>query len=214
MQAIIFDLDGTLADTIEDLGGAVNRALARRGLPEHAPDEYKLLVGNGFRNLAAQALPEDMRKDALIDEFKAEAEADYAERCLELTRPYPGIPELLDALEKLGLPFAVLSNKPQELTLKTVEGLFPRARFAVVRGEGPPFPRKPDPASALDIASRLGSDPGSTIFLGDSNVDMKTALAAGMRPIGASWGFRGEAELRAAGAELVLGTPLELLGLL
>jgi phosphoglycolate phosphatase len=210
-KAALFDLDGTLADTIQDLAGAVNRGLARRGLPEHEIELYKLMVGDGFRKLIERALPETLRSDDYIEATRSEAASEYARRCLERTRPYPGIPELLAALAARGLPFGVLSNKPDELTKKVVAGLFPTVDFALVRGETADFPRKPDPASALDACARLGSSPSETLYLGDSGVDMKTAKAAGFFALGALWGFRGGAELREAGADALLAQPLDLL---
>lgn len=210
-KAVIFDLDGTLADTIVDLAGAVNRSLARRNLPGHDLGLYKLMVGDGFRDLIFRALPEELRTDAYIEAARAEAAADYAERCLERTEAYPGVRELLAALARRGIPFAVLSNKPDALTKKVVAGLFPASAFALVRGESSEFPRKPDPASALDACARLGAEPAETLYLGDSGVDMKTARAAGMTALGALWGFRSEAELRDAGADALLRSPLNLL---
>jgi phosphoglycolate phosphatase len=210
-KAVLFDLDGTLADTIEDISAAVNGSLARRGLPSHGIADFKLMVGNGFRNLVASAIPLAKRTELLVEELRAEAAAAYAERCLERSRPYTGIPELLALIEERGIPMAVLSNKPHELTLRVVSGLFPEASFALVRGEGPEFARKPDPASALDIASRLGAAPEHCIYLGDSGLDMRMARSAGMVALGAGWGFRGAEELLATGAEAVLLRPDELL---
>ncbi|HOX33965.1 MAG TPA: HAD family hydrolase [Spirochaetales bacterium] len=211
MKAAIFDLDGTLADTIGDISAAVNRSLARRGFPVHGAGDYKLMVGNGFRNLVTKALPPSERSEARIEELRAESAADYEAHCFDLTRPYPGVRELLAALAGEGLPMAVLSNKIQALTAKVVAGLFPEIPFVLVRGEGPGFPRKPDPAAALDAARLLGVPPAEVAYLGDSDVDMRTAAAAGMLALGAAWGFRGEAELRAAGADAVLAEPGEML---
>jgi phosphoglycolate phosphatase len=213
-KAVIFDLDGTLADTIADIAGAVNRCLSRRKLPEHDIELFKLMVGEGFRNLISRALPEELRTEDYIESARAEASADYAGRCLERTRAYPGIRELLAALATRGLPCAVLSNKPDELTKKCVSGLFPYFDFVLVRGEVPEFPRKPDPASALDACERLGAAPSEVLYLGDTGVDMKTAKAAGMTALGALWGFRSEAELRENGADHLLAQPLDLLGYL
>ena len=210
-KAVIFDLDGTLADTIEDLGNAVNRMLSRRGLPEHDLGRYKLMVGEGFRNLVTKALPESLRSDDYIEIARAEASADYALRCLERTTPYPGMNELLAALAAKGVAFAVISNKPDALTKKVIAGLFPGDRFAFVRGETPDFPRKPDPVSALDLCARMGASPNETLYLGDSGVDMKTAKAAGFIALGALWGFRGEKELSEAGADAILEKPMDLL---
>ena len=215
-RAVIFDLDGTLADTIEDIAGAVNRSLSRRGLPEHDIRLYKLMVGDGFGALIQRAIPKESRTREFIEATRAEAAADYAGRCLERTRAYPGVRELLAALASRGIPMAVLSNKPDELTKKCVAGLFPSIDFALVRGETKDFPRKPDPASALDACARLGVTPAGVtpadvLYLGDSGVDMRTAKAAGMKALGALWGFRGEAELREAGADALLASPLDLL---
>ena len=130
------------------------------------------------------------------------------------TRPYPGIPELLDALSAHGLKMAVLSNKPHDFTLKSVEGLLPAWRFDAVIGERPPIPRKPDPSSALEIANRLGVEPARFLYLGDTATDMKTANAAGMFAVGALWGFRDAEELIAGGAVKLIAKPAELLELL
>lgn len=210
-KAVILDLDGTLADTIADIAGAVNRTLSRRKLPEHDLAAYKLMVGEGFRNLVTKALPEGLRTDDYIESARSEASADYAGRCLERTAPYAGVRELLSALAERGIALAVLSNKPDALTKKCVSGLFPAVAFAAVRGESEAFPRKPDPASALDICERLGIEPREALYLGDTGVDMRTAKAAGMTALGALWGFRGEAELREAGADALLASPEELL---
>jgi phosphoglycolate phosphatase len=213
-NAVLFDLDGTLADTIDDLAGAVNRCLARRGLPQHGLELFKLMVGDGFRNLITRALPERLRDDKYIEATRAEAAADYAERCLEATKAYPGIRELLSALTERRIPFAVLSNKPNPLTKKVVAGLFPSVGFALVRGELPQFPRKPDPASALDACALMGAAPRDALYLGDSGVDMKTAKSAGFLALGALWGFRDEKELRESGADALLASPLDLLNYL
>jgi phosphoglycolate phosphatase len=210
-KAVLFDLDGTLADTLDDIAGAANRALSRRKLPVHETDLYKMMVGEGFRNLISKALPEELRNDDYIEATRAEAAADYAAHCLDLTRPYPGVVELLAALSARGIRAAILSNKPDALTKKCTAGLFPDFRFEVVRGETPEFPRKPDPASALDICARLAVAPAELLYLGDSGVDMRTAKAAGMTALGALWGFRSEAELREGGADALLASPQDLL---
>jgi phosphoglycolate phosphatase len=213
-SAVFFDLDGTLADTIEDIANAVNASLGKRKLPCFGIPEYKLMVGNGFRNLVRLALPEGLRTEDHIEELRAEASEAYAAHALDSTRPYPGIRELLAGLAARGIPRAVISNKPDPLTQKVVAGLFPGAGFAFVRGETPGFPRKPDPASPLDIAGRLGLMPGEVIYLGDSNVDMLTAHNAGMIAVGAAWGFRGREELEAAGADIIVEEPEDVLALI
>ncbi len=210
-RAVIFDLDGTLADTLEDIAGAVNRALGAHGLAVHSLDDYCKMIGDGFLTLVQRALPADLCTVDLVAEVRAKAADDYASHCLDRTSSYPGVPGLLEALAGRGVPMAVLSNKPHELTLLVVRGLFPNTPFTIIRGELDAFPRKPDPTSALDIAKRLGMAPRDVLYLGDSNVDMETARGAGMVALGAGWGFRGEAELLASGAKAVLATPGELL---
>jgi phosphoglycolate phosphatase len=210
-RAVIFDLDGTLADTIADLGAAINVSLARRDLPLHDLSEYRHMIGDGFRLLVMRALPPEDRRETMIEELREEAMAYYGEHCLDRTTPYPGMPELVAALAARGVARAVLSNKPNELSRKVVDGLFAAGSFAIVRGETAAFPRKPDPTSALDIVARLGVSPAETLYLGDSDVDMATARAAGMTALGAAWGFRGASELNAAGADAVLAKPGELL---
>lgn len=212
-RAVIFDLDGTLANTIDDIALAINGSLSKRGFPTHDIPTIKLMVGNGFRNLVVAALPRERQDEALVEEIREEATAYYAAHPLDRTLPYPGIMEMLSGLAGIGIPRAVLSNKPDELTQAVVTGLFPQAGFSVVRGETPAFPRKPEPASVLDIAKILGAEPGEILYVGDTNVDMRTAHNAGMRPIGASWGFRSIQELVESGAEVVITQPSELLRL-
>jgi len=213
-RAVIFDLDGTLADTIDDIALSINGSLSKRGFPTHDIPTVKLMVGNGFRSLVVAALPREKQDEALIEEIREEATAYYAAHPLDRTLPYPGIMEMLSGLAGLGIPRAVLSNKPDRLARAVVDGLFPQAGFSVVRGELPAFPRKPEPASALDIAKKLGATPGEILYVGDTNVDMRTAHNAGMRPIGAAWGFRSLQELVESGAEVVISHPSELLRLL
>lgn len=210
-RAAIFDLDGTLVDSLEDISRAVNASLAARGLPVHAREAYKRMVGDGFRVLVERALPEGLREPAFVEELRAEAGAAYAARCTESTRPYPGVLGLLRELASRGLPLAVLSNKPEAQTIAVTAGCLPGIPFAFVRGDSPAFPRKPDPASALDLAGRLGLTPSDILYLGDSDVDMATARGAGMVALGAAWGYRGPEELLAAGAAAVLDEPKELL---
>ncbi len=210
-SAVIFDLDGTLADTIEDLANSLNRSLAARKLPIHDFPAYKMMVGNGFRNLVIAALPEDKRQEALVSEIHAEASDWYAHHLVDATRPYPGVVDLLAALAEKGIPLAILSNKPEKLVISMVESLFPQAGFAFVRGETGVFPRKPAPDQAQDLARRLGLPAKDIVYLGDSDVDMMMARNAGMIAAGAGWGFRGAAELTASGAEFIVQSPLEIL---
>jgi len=214
-RAVTMDLDGTLLDTLEDLADSMNSALRDFGFPVHELAEYRQFVGEGMENLVRRSLPSP-----------AAADPHVVSRCFELmrraydhnwnakTRPYPGIPELLDSLTALGLKMAVLSNKPDEFTQKAVAGLLSAWRFEAVIGDRPPMPRKPDPFAALEIANRLGVEPGRFLYLGDTAIDMKTANAAGMYAVGVLWGFRDAEELISSGAKKLIAKPADLLELL
>ena len=210
-RAAIFDLDGTLADTLADIASAMNFALATLSLPTHDLAAYRTFVGEGVEHLANRALPVDRPelRPALIEAYVAR----YDEVYLDESVPYPGIVDLLDALAGRAIPLAVLSNKPDPATRKVISALFGDQRFVSVAGHKPEVPKKPDPAGALAIAAHLGIAPGEFIFVGDTAIDMQTAVAAGMVPVGASWGFRPE-ELTANGARLVAATPADVLGAL
>ena len=210
---VIFDLDGTLVDTLEDIADAMDRVLALERAPGHAYDEYRYLIGHGIRNLVTQSLPEELRDEATIGRCYERMIADYGEHALVKTRVYDGVPELVRALRADGIPLAVHSNKSETLTRDIVAALLDPSDFVVVAGARADAPLKPDPAVALAIAARFGLPPARVVYLGDSLVDMRTATAAGMLPVGASWGFRTPAELRESGARVVIDHPLELLGL-
>ncbi len=211
-DAIIFDLDGTLADTLLDISEAMNRALAARGMPQHTPAVYRRLIGGGARELARKVVPADAQDQA--DAVLADFRRDYFARPIVHTQPYPGIRELLAELTALCLPLAVLSNKPDAPTRQIVGALFPAVPFVAVYGERPPLPRKPDPQTALALAAELGVAPARCALVGDSQVDVLTALAAGMLPVGVLWGFRDEPELRASGAARFIAEPRQLLSVL
>ncbi|MFH2201916.1 MAG: HAD family hydrolase [Elusimicrobiota bacterium] len=213
-SAVVFDLDGTLLDTLDDLADSVNAALRARSLEEHPTAAYKVFVGEGVARLVEQAFPEREWGGGLIDLRVNEVRAEYAKRMYDKTRPYPGVAELLGGLAARGVPMAVLSNKPQEYTQKTVDKLLADWKFALVRGALPDVPLKPDPAGALALAKELGLPPEKFLYLGDTGTDMKTATAAGMYAVGALWGFREEAELRDNGAQKLIRRPPELLQLL
>lgn len=210
-SGIIFDLDGTLLDTLEDLADSTNRVLARHGFAPHPVDAYRYFVGDGMRMLVERTLPQEQRLAGVIDIVFGEVHAEYGKSWAEATRPYDGIPELLEQLRQRGLVMSVLSNKPDEFTGVMVRKFFPDVPFKCVYGVSDRVVKKPDPAGALRIAAETGIKPQQTLYLGDTLVDMKTAVAAGMFPLGALWGFRDEAELRAGGAELLLQHPLHLL---
>lgn len=212
-DAVIFDLDGTLVDTLEDIGDAMNRVLAAEGAPGHDYEAYRYLVGRGLWNLAEQALPPGLRDAVTVERCYERMLADYSAHSLVKTRPYDGVREVLRALGELRLPLAVFSNKSHDLTRRIVETLLGQALFAEVRGAQPGIPLKPDPAVALELAAGLGVEPGLVAYVGDSSVDMQTAVAAGMPAVGVSWGFRTAAELREHGAAVVIDRPDELLAL-
>ena len=211
-DAILFDLDGTLADTLDDIAASVNWALERNALDPHPPDAYRELVGEGVGRLVERAIPAG-RQDlhaAVLEDLRAH----YTEHMLDRTAPYPGIPELLDEIAGRGLPMAILSNKPEPATRWMVDRLFSAWPFAHVAGEMPGMPHKPDPRPATEIARRLGVDPGRILYLGDTRTDMETAVAAGMFGVGALWGFRDETELRAHGAAEVVQHPRDVVPLI
>ena len=213
-RAVLFDLDGTLLNTLQDVADAVNRGLAILGLPQHAIENYKTLIGEGRDVLVRRALPADHRDDATALQLLNLVNAEYAVHWADNTRPYPGIPELLDNLTKKGIKITVLSNKADDLTNLCVTKLLSRWRFTLVAGARPSVPNKPDPTAALQIARQLDISPAEFLYLGDSDIDMKTANNAGMFAIGAGWGFRSEQELIGAGAKVVIQKPEELLNYL
>lgn len=213
-RALIFDLDGTLLDTLEDLADSGNAVLAALSLPQHPADAYRYFVGLGVAELVRRMLPEDRRDPDSVAAALPLLVAEYKQRWNVKTRPYAGVPELLAALAARGLPVCVLSNKPQLYTDLTVREFFPDFPFTQVRGEREGTPGKPHPAGALALAAELGLAPGQIAFVGDSATDMKTARGAGMLPVGVLWGFRGADELSGNGARHLIERPAELLGLL
>jgi phosphoglycolate phosphatase len=212
-RAVLFDLDGTLLDTLGDIGSAVNDALAREGFPTHPIEAYREFIGDGVVTLVQRALPSG--RGAIDDEAVARCVAGYRsayEREWNVrTRPYEGIPALLDALASRGVAMGVLSNKPDDFTQLCVSEYLSAWPFRVVFGQREGVPRKPDPAGAVEAARGLGFEPGEVLYVGDTAVDMETGLRAGMRPIGVAWGFRPVEELWSTGAEAVIETPAELL---
>lgn len=211
MPAVIFDLDGTLADTVGDIARAGNHVLAQRGLPRHDESAYRRMVGDGAAVLIRRIVPAD-RMD-LLDELLADFREYYPRHMLDTTRAYDGVAELLAALAASRVAMAVLSNKPDAMTRAMVQGLFPEVPFRAVWGQLPERPKKPDPRVALELAARLELEPTQCLFVGDTPVDMETATRAGMQAVGVAWGFRPADELRAAGADHVIEQPSELLRL-
>lgn len=210
-SGIIFDVDGTLLNTIDDLANSMNFVLKKHGFPEHATEEYKYFVGNGMEKLVRRALPAEKLDEKMVRLYLDELEKEYSKRWNEFTKPYEGINELLDNLDALGIQMSILSNKPHQFTEIVIDKFFRSERFSFVFGARIGIPKKPDPFSALEI-SRLSEIPTSDyIYLGDSGVDMKTANAAGMYAVGAAWGFREADELLSNGAKTLLKSPMELI---
>ena len=209
--AVIFDLDGTLLDTLADIADAMNAALEKMGFPAHDTAAYRYLTGDGARVMAERSHPAAARDPLTVESCIREFRSEYDRRWGTKTRPYPGIPELLSELSRRGLEFSVLSNKLEEFVRRAVRDFFPGFKFSPVLGAKPGLPPKPDPAGALDIARELGVAPARIVYLGDTGVDMLTAVRAGMFPVGALWGFRDEKELRENGARAVINSPRELL---
>ena len=213
LPAVIFDLDGTLLDTLQDIAEAANSVLAANGFPEHPLDAYRFLVGSGVVMLFQKALPESAVSDEAIARCAAQFRVAYERNWNRCTRPYPGIRELLGELQRRGVPMAVLSNKPDYFTKLAVAEYFPDVPFAAVLGDRPEVPRKPDPTSALEVAGLFGVPVEQILYLGDTAVDMQTAVAAGMQPIGACGDSGLCAELEANGAVRLIARPEEFLTL-
>ena len=213
-RCVLFDLDGTLVDSLADLADSMNRVLSRQGLPSHPTQAYRYFVGDGITNLVQRALPAEARQEKIIRDCVQRMRQEYALHWADTTRPYPGIAELLDTLASRGIPMAILSNKPDALTQEVVKTLLSQWDFAAVAGARETFPRKPDPAGALRIANLLRREPADFLYLGDTDTDMQTARAARMFAIGALWGFRTAEELKEHGAQALLSVPGELCPLL
>ena len=190
IKGVIFDLDGTLADTLPDLGNAMNEMLLQFGFPARTREEHRLAICYGSREFVRLSLPEEAREDARIDSALAVYKKCYLAACTVKTRPYEGITEMLLSLAEKGIALAVQTNKPMALAKEVVNAYFAQVPFVAVLGHEEGRPTKPDPTAALEIAKMMGFDPSEIAFVGDSDVDMKTARNAGMQPIGVTWGYR------------------------
>jgi phosphoglycolate phosphatase len=208
LRAALFDLDGTLVDSLADIAAAMNHSLTHHGLPPHPTDAYRDFVGEGVMQLARKAARGG--DEALHTSILTVYRAYYTEHLFDQTVVFPGILPLLARLAGEGIQLGVLSNKADGFTKKLVAGLMPDVPFAAVYGERPGIPRKPDPAAALALAQELGVAPGDCAFVGDTSVDMDTARGAGMVSVGVTWGFRGVEELQASGAQALATTAEEL----
>ena len=210
-KLVIFDLDGTLLDTVADLAQATNQALAACGFPEHPVDAYNFFVGNGIMKLFERALPENDRTPENILRIWELFVPYYNDHSADLTRPYPGITELLAQLQANGIGLAVASNKYDAATKELAARFFPGIRFAIVLGSREGVPPKPDPAIVGDILAATGYERQDTVFTGDSGVDMQTAANSGVTAVGVTWGFRPREELEKYSPEHIINSPGELL---
>jgi len=210
-RGIIFDLDGTLVDTLEDIAVSVNRALKLRGFPEHKAEEYREKIGWGMKRITVLALPEEVRQEEIAATIADDASRFYLETPLFYSRPYPGMLELVAELGRKKIKTAVLTNKPDSIAQKIIAGIFPPGSFNVIQGEISGKPRKPDPACVWELLVELNLTPADIVFVGDSDIDMETALASGCFPLGVSWGFRSRQIIERAGARRIIERPEELL---
>ena len=212
-KGLIFDLDGTLVDSLTGIRASLNHALRESELPEHPLAAVRGFVGNGARVLITRAAPKDA-DEGLLDRLENAFKANYDVTWPSGTFPYDGITGLLETLQSNGIPLAVLSNKPHSFTSTIVAQVFPSIDFKVVLGQLPGIPHKPDPSGALEIANLIGLLPQECTVIGDSTMDIETARNAGMQAIAVTWGFHDRDRLLAAGAHQIADDPAELLGLL
>ena len=189
-KLVIFDLDGTLLDTLDDLGAAVNHAMQLRGFPLHTRDEYMKMVGHGARDLMRQALPDGHKDDDMIESAYNDFRAYYTDHIDVHTQPFPGIQDLMAALHHVGVKLGVASNKFQEGTEHLIKEFFPEIPFVAVLGGRPGFPLKPDPEIVNEVLRKAGIEKEDAVMIGDSDTDMETADNSGIDGIAVSWGYR------------------------
>lgn len=210
IQGIIFDLDGTLIDSIPDITTSANQLLQNHGFVTHEASDYTRWIGNGARKLLERAIPEGIdgqTMDRMLEEYLDL----YSENCTRGTMVYEGIAGLLEFLARQKIPFSILTNKPHEVTQKVVKHYFPDIDFRFILGQRNGFPRKPDPSVALKIASGLKCVPSNMLFIGDSDTDMRTGKSAGMMPVGVTWGYGSVDSLLQAGCEQTVNSANELI---
>ncbi len=212
-QNVIFDLDGTLLNTIDDLADASNYVCRLHGWPTHTVEEYKRFVGNGMAKLAERFAPEDWRTPEKVEQLLGEFMPYYDQHKQDKTAPYVGMPQALERLKAAGVHMAVLTNKADQMAAPVVNGYYPGV-FPMVQGAVKGFPTKPDPTLLHRLMSRMGATPADTLFVGDSNVDIRTAKNGGLTSCGVLWGFRGRTELEQEGADFIVETPEELADLI
>ena len=213
-RSVIFDLDGTLLDTLTDIADAANRALVRHGFPPHERRAYRWFIGDGSAVLMTRALPEAQRIDASVQACLKSFIEDYNQNWHRATMPYDGMRDLLKNLHHRKIKLSVVTNKPHRFAVSMVAHYFGDSIFETILGQQKGVPKKPDPRQALAAAEKMGTEPGACIFLGDSAVDIQTACNAGMHPVGAGWGFRPAEELLSSGATVVIQHPNELLDII
>lgn len=210
IKAYIFDLDGTLLNTLKSLSDSFNRALVQLGYPTHPMEAYRYFIGDGLRKCVERILPEASRSEDNILQMMQVQQADYTESWQVDAGPYDGIVSMLEELTAGGFPLAVLSNKNHPFTVRCIDHFFPEIRFDRVQGFSEVVPHKPDPTGALLIAKDLGLAPAEIAFVGDTHTDMNTATASDMTGIGVLWGFRDYQELNESGAKHIIEYPSEL----
>lgn len=213
IKAIIFDLDGTLLDTLTDIMESVNQVLEKYSFPTHDLQSYKYFIGNGIEVLTQKAFPQQIPENE-FEGYLKEVTEEYAKRQTLRTRPYDGIMEMLNELNSLGIKLTILSNKPHEFTVPTVQHFFSEIKFEIVFGARKEIPRKPAPDAVYEILNILSLSKDECLYVGDTPTDMLTAKAAGVDAIGVSWGFRTIEELNGAGAKRILNRPQDILDLL
>ena len=209
-KAIVFDLDGTLIDSLEDIADSMNIVLKSAGFPTHPVEAYKYFIGDGMDILVKRTLPREKATPVVAKKCLAAMKKVYGNRWVAKTHPYPGIANLLNRCEAIGLKMGILSNKPDDATQLAVDHFLLPEIFSAIHGARPNIPKKPNPLGAELMAGQLGVEPEECIFLGDMPVDMQTAIAAGMYPVGALWGLRTAQELVKSGAKLLAATPVAL----
>ena len=213
VRTVIFDLDGTILDSIQDLADAGNWVCRKNGWPEHTVEEFTAMVGHGIPNLVGKFSPPECRSPLMILNTLSEFSAYYGAHCMDKTAPYAGMPELLERLKEKGLRLAVYSNKADAFSRELVEHFFPGV-FDLARGKVDGVPVKPDPAGIAGVLQELGAKPEETLFVGDSNVDIRTAKNGGLASCGVLWGFRTREELLCEGADHLAETAQELAALI
>lgn len=213
IKAVLFDLDGTLVDSLTDLADGVNRAIAKKGFPTHPVDAFKYFVGDGIPKMIERALPENHRDSNTVNEIKKDFLEYYSLHYADNTYAYKGMPELVTTLKEQGFIVAVVTNKQQDMADEVVKSLYGDV-FDLIFGKRDGIPAKPDPTAALMAMEQLGVTPKECIFIGDSGMDVATAVNSGAVPVGELWGFRQKDELLKNGAKYIINKPEELLDII